>query len=154
MNVMDEWQKPWIDQLEIIVDQVEQLMDEVVEEVSDAIATFFEISEEISTQVQTLFADEVEQYVTELVAPVLETYFGLGGVVEDISQPIFHTVDPYFGQQSICAGCRHFHGQVYGGTPLICGMHPYGMDAGVETCPDKELAPWAASPFESFFDGE
>lgn len=35
-----------------------------------------------------------------------------------------------------CGGCRHWHGQVYNGVPLICAMHPYGPDA--EACSDWE----------------
>lgn len=35
-----------------------------------------------------------------------------------------------------CQGCKHYHGQTYGASRLICGMHPYGPDA--DTCPDWE----------------
>ncbi|MBF2077137.1 MAG: hypothetical protein IGR76_01090 [Synechococcales cyanobacterium T60_A2020_003] len=35
-----------------------------------------------------------------------------------------------------CQGCRHYHGRSYGGTMLICGMHPYGVEE--ETCGDWE----------------
>lgn len=27
-----------------------------------------------------------------------------------------------------CRGCQHYHGRVYGGHQLICGMHPYGVE--------------------------
>jgi hypothetical protein len=35
---------------------------------------------------------------------------------------------------SVCQGCQHYHGQTYGGTLLVCGMHPYGSEE--EYCPD------------------
>jgi hypothetical protein len=33
-----------------------------------------------------------------------------------------------------CRGCCHYHGRTYGGTRLVCGMHPYGVEE--EYCPD------------------
>lgn len=27
-----------------------------------------------------------------------------------------------------CRGCSHYHGRIYGGTMLICAMHPYGTE--------------------------
>jgi hypothetical protein len=33
-----------------------------------------------------------------------------------------------------CRGCQHYHGAAYGGTPLICALHPYGPEA--EDCAD------------------
>jgi hypothetical protein len=33
-----------------------------------------------------------------------------------------------------CQGCCHYHGRSYGGTRLVCGMHPYGVEE--EDCPD------------------
>lgn len=38
-----------------------------------------------------------------------------------------------------CRGCCHYHGQTYGGTRLVCGMHPYGVEE--ETCPDWQPKP-------------
>ncbi|MBD2077226.1 hypothetical protein H6F86_25780 [Phormidium sp. FACHB-592] len=38
-------------------------------------------------------------------------------------------------QPARCQGCRHRHGRSYGGTLLVCGMHPYGNGEG---CSDFE----------------
>jgi hypothetical protein len=38
---------------------------------------------------------------------------------------------------SICQGCQHYHGQVYGGTLLVCAMHPYGAED--DHCPDRQI---------------
>jgi hypothetical protein len=35
-----------------------------------------------------------------------------------------------------CDGCKHYHGNVYEGVPLICAMHPYGVE--VDRCADFE----------------
>lgn len=33
-----------------------------------------------------------------------------------------------------CQGCRHYHGQIYGGNRLVCAMHPHGV--ADDRCPD------------------
>lgn len=35
-----------------------------------------------------------------------------------------------------CHGCAHYHGRIYGGTLLICAMHPYGVE-------DEQCLDWA-----------
>jgi hypothetical protein len=40
---------------------------------------------------------------------------------------------PTAKQLAHCQGCRHLHGQAYGGTLMVCGMHPYGNG---EDCSD------------------
>ncbi|MBD2034869.1 hypothetical protein H6F76_07465 [Leptolyngbya sp. FACHB-321] len=42
---------------------------------------------------------------------------------------------PTAQQPALCKGCRHLHGQSYGGTLMVCGMHPYGNG---EDCSDFE----------------
>lgn len=153
---MEDWQKPFSQMLETFADQVEEFFVEVAQDVTEVVNLFVEFSEEVSTQIHNVFTDEMEQYVTELVSPVLEAYFGLGGAVEEVAQPMIQTVEPFLIQHPVCAGCRHFHGQSYGGTLLVCGMHPYGVSEGEETCADKEPIVWKAPGFNSegqFFFG-
>jgi hypothetical protein len=40
--------------------------------------------------------------------------------------------------QPACQGCQHYHGYVYSGQLLVCGMHPYGSEGG--SCPDWEAS--------------
>jgi hypothetical protein len=152
---MDDWQKNVSEMLETLADQVEDFFLDVAHDMTEVVNIFTEFSEEIATQFHNAFADEMEQYVTELVGPVLEAYFGLGGAVEEATQPIVQTVEPLLKQHPVCVGCRHFHGQAYGGTLLVCGMHPYGVSKGEETCPDKEATIWKSPGFNEgqFFFG-
>lgn len=39
-------------------------------------------------------------------------------------------------QPKVCRGCQHYHGRVYGGNLLVCGMHPYGVEG--DRCADWE----------------
>lgn len=141
---MSDWQKDFSEMLETIANQVEDFFLDVARDVTEAVNIVFDLSEEISTELHNDFLDEMELYVTELVSPVLEAYFGLGSAVEEAAQPMIATVEPLLKQHPACLGCKHFHGQSYSGNLLICGMHPYGVGEGVETCPDKELTAWGA----------
>ncbi|WP_162424396.1 hypothetical protein [Myxacorys almedinensis] len=153
---MNEWQKEFSETLETMVGQVEDFLTEFAHNLSEVVQTYVEVSEQVSTQLNGIFVDEVEQYITGLVSPVLEAYFGIESLVEEAAQPVFQTVDPLLKQHLGCVGCRHFHGQIYGDTLLVCGMHPYGIDEGVETCPDKEATVWKSPGFAAdgrFFFG-
>lgn len=37
-----------------------------------------------------------------------------------------------------CRGCRNFHGTIYGGTMLVCAIHPSGVEG--DNCPDYEAS--------------
>lgn len=133
-----------------IADQIEGFLIDVAQDMTDAVNEFVDFSEEVSMQLNTTFVDELEQSITVLVSPILEAYFGIGGAIEDITQPVTQTVEPMLKQHPACVGCRNFHGQYYGDSLLVCGMHPYGMEAGVETCPDKEAVNWGMFGSDDF----
>lgn len=146
---MNEWQKDWSEMLDTMAGHIGDFFAEVAQDMTEVAETFIVISEEVSTQLNNVFTDEIEQYVTEWVSPVLEAYFGIESMVGEATQPVFQTVDPLLKQHLGCVGCRHFHGQVYGDTLLVCGMHPYGIGEGIETCPDKEMTVWKSPGFSS-----
>lgn len=139
---MNDWQKDLSEMLETFANQVEEFFLDVAQDMTEAMTGFVEFSEEVSAELNTTFVDEVEAYLTHLVSPILEAYFGVGGAIEEVTQPFTQTVEPMLKQHPACVGCRHFHGQYYGESFLVCGMHPYGMSEGVETCPDKEAVNW------------
>lgn len=47
-------------------------------------------------------------------------------------------------QPPVCRGCCHYHGRVYGGTMLVCAMHPYGVED--DRCSDWETKTAEPSP--------
>lgn len=142
ITVMNEWQKDWFEIFDTIADQVEGFFLDMALDVTEALNGIVEFSEEVSSHLNSALVDEVEQSITVLVSPILEAYFGIGGAIEDITQPVTQTVEPMLKQHPVCAGCRHFHGQYYGETMLVCAMHPYGAGEGAETCADKEAVNW------------
>ncbi len=129
---MEQWQKNLFEMLETVADEVEQFFVGV----SEIVETLFELSEEITDQVQTTIATEIDQYLNELAEPLFEVYWELEEIVGEVEQPFPYTVEPTLEEHSACIGCHHYHGQVYGGNLLVCGMHPSGWEG--ENCPDWE----------------
>lgn len=115
---MEAWQKDFWQLMEAVADGAEQFFDEMTEVVEGIVI-------------------EIDQVMSDAIEPILEAYLGLEVAVGEVAQPIVQTVNPILEEHPACVGCRHFHGQAYGGHLLVCAMHPYGVAEGVD-CPDKE----------------
>jgi hypothetical protein len=129
---MEKWQKDLIDMIETVADEVEQFFLEI----GEVVDAFFELTEEITEQVQTTIVAEVDQYLQDFTDPILEVYWELEDVVADVDPGFPYGVEATKEQNPACIGCSHYHGQVYGGNLLVCGMHPHGYDDA--SCPDWE----------------
>lgn len=129
---MEDWQKNLNEMLETVADEVEKFFGDVTEAM-DAIAV---LSEEVAHQVHHTITIELDQFLNELIQPVIEVYFEFEQISFEPEWPINDSVEPSPQQQPACMGCRHYHGQAYGGNLLVCGMHPYGWED--ESCPDWE----------------
>lgn len=129
---MEKWQKDFFEILETVADEVEHFFLGV----SETVDSFFEITEEITEQVQNTIVTELDQYFNELAEPIFEVYWELEEVMGEVDQPFPYPVEPDAQTHPACIGCRNYHGQVYGGNILVCGMHPYGWED--ENCPDWE----------------
>lgn len=127
---MDQLQKNFFEIVETVTDEVERFFLGVTEVVED----FFELSEEITEQIQNTIAIEIDQYLNELAEPLFEVYWELEEVLGETDQLFPYIVEPTLEKYPACMGCSQYHGQVYGGNLLVCGMHPYGWDG--ESCPD------------------
>lgn len=129
---MENWQKDFFEIVETVVDEVERFF----QGVGATVDSLFDLSEEITDQIQTTIAIEIEQCLTELTEPLLEAYWELEDIVGEVEQPFPYTVEPTPQEHPACIGCQHYHGQVYSGNLLVCAMHPYGWEE--ENCPDWE----------------
>lgn len=143
-KTMEDWQKNWFAMLETVVDEVEKFFDEVLNEVSEAVSeasavvseafdAFAKDPEEFVNQWQSNMAIEFEQFVNDIVEPA---FLDFDEIHFESDWPITDWVEPSADFHPACIGCRHFHGQLYSGNLLVCGMHPYGCEGG--TCPDWE----------------
>lgn len=129
---MEKWQKDFIEMLETVADEVERFFLGV----SEMVDAIFELSEEITEQVQNTMVIEIDQYLNDLAEPIFEVYWELEEIMGEVEQPFPYTVEPTPEKHPACVGCHQYHGQVYGGNLLVCGMHPYGWEG--ESCPDWE----------------
>lgn len=129
---MEKWQKDFVEIVETVADEVEHFFLGVTEMVD----SFFDLTEEITEQVQSTIVTELDQYFNELAEPIFEVYWELEEVLGEVDQPFPYPVEPTSQIHPACIGCRNYHGQVYGGNILVCGMHPYGWED--ENCPDWE----------------
>ncbi|MDD1415131.1 hypothetical protein MEN41_10965 [Dolichospermum sp. ST_con] len=129
---MEQWQKDLIGMIETVADEVEQFFVEM----NDMIDAFFEITEEITEEVQSTFVADIDLFLQELTEPILEIYWELEDITEDVDPGFPYAVEATREKNAACIGCSNYHGQVYSGNLLVCGMHPHGWDD--ESCPDWE----------------
>lgn len=125
---MDDWSKELFSLLETMTVEVEQFFQEMGEEM-----------EAVAARVCQSIADDVDEFVESLedfFEPIVIVYTEWDAIADDFESPLGYKVEPTLEQNSACLGCRHYHGQVYGGNLLVCGMHPYGWEGS--NCPDWE----------------
>lgn len=129
---MEKWQKDLIDMIEAVAGEVEHFfldMGEVVD-------AFFELTEEITEQMQNTIVTEVDQYLHEWAEPILEAYWEMEEAMTEVDSGFPYAEEATAAKNPACVGCRNYHGQVYGGNLLVCGMHPHGWED--VSCPDWE----------------
>jgi hypothetical protein len=139
---MEDWTKNFWDFMDTLTAEVEQFFGEV----NQSVTTEFErFCDDVDDMVDWI-AEEVEQSVTPeledffedlelLFEQALVVYYAeFDDALDDMEMPFEQTVEPSLDRYPACQGCRHYHGHIYGGNLLVCGMHPYGWDG--ETCPD------------------
>ncbi|OUC12237.1 MAG: hypothetical protein B0A82_23585 [Alkalinema sp. CACIAM 70d] len=148
---MSDWQRDLAAAIEGITEQVTELVLEVSQEVAETVDGLLDLSEDAVSQLQSQVKGQVEAVLDTELEPflngILNPLFGLS--IADLLEPPGSdeaTVGEGLIQfdlsedlHPVCRGCKHFHGQVYGGNLLVCGMHPYGVPEGVDQCPDREV---------------
>ncbi|MDJ0520307.1 MAG: hypothetical protein QNJ74_30000 [Trichodesmium sp. MO_231.B1] len=135
---MEDWSKNFFEVIETAVLEVEYFFNEMAEEISEVFDEWGKLSEEITEEIQINIIAEIDEYLNDLIEPIIEVYldFDVETHEEDIDSYFVDHVEPTVEKHPACRGCTHYHGQVYGGNLLVCGMHPYGVED--ESCPDWE----------------
>lgn len=125
---MEEWSKEFFTTLEAVTDMVDEFFWEIAQSV-----------EEFADEFENTVAAEIDQCLQEMFDPIVEVYFELEDFIEETEEATYgytYPVEPTVEKNPACIGCRHYHGQVYGGNLFVCAMHPYGWDS--QSCPDWE----------------
>ncbi|NJR41220.1 MAG: hypothetical protein HC781_23240 [Leptolyngbyaceae cyanobacterium CSU_1_4] len=154
---MENWQQDWVKNVETAATSLEKFLQDASKEMGNRALTLMEISDEMAEEIEQAIAPAIEQMETQFTA-WLDPFLELGAELEsflhdiqwidEISDFTDFSAESLSIQHPICQGCRHYHGEVYNGTPFICAMHPYGIIDGSESCADKEAIVWRL-PFGS-----
>lgn len=133
---MEEWQKSFFVVVETAVAEVEQFFNDATGEFAEMLDSLAKLSEEFTEQVQNTLVDELDEYFSELIEPLIEVFRELDPEANEIDLSVVTYVEPSPTQQPACIGCCNYHGHVYGGNLLVCGMHASGVES--DKCPDWE----------------
>ncbi len=106
--------------------------EQVAQDTEQALWKFADSLEETAVEVDRI----LDQLLTDFLEPLVDVVVELDATVGEATQPLTQIVNPTCQGHSACIGCRHYHGQSYGGNLFVCAMHPYGVDE--HTCPDWE----------------
>ncbi|MEB3210199.1 MAG: hypothetical protein VKL39_02540 [Leptolyngbyaceae bacterium] len=142
----DEW-NDWLKELEATAEEVGQRMQETVDAVVETTDWMLQVPLAIAEQVEEAVAAEMDQLINEFVdwlqPPInLSIEFDSARLEMEwhsgFAEPWVERVEPTAHQNAACIGCKHYHGRVYNGSLLVCGMHPYGWEDA--QCPDWDRA--------------
>jgi hypothetical protein len=143
---MEDWQQEWFKVWETAMSEVEQFCQGIVQEVDATLDVMLDASDETVDRFYDAIAPslaELDQQLEEWMEPVFLAAYRVESAIQEAAEPLTRTVEPWLNDHPVCVGCRHYHGQSYGGHMLVCAMHPYGVPEGETTCPDKELLSWS-----------
>lgn len=142
---MSNWQTDLRDAIGGFTQDVEALVEEISRDAMGALDRFVELSDdfmddltattrrefETPTPITNFLDRDLEELLNSLLRPFLDF------PIED-----FNSANPSIPKAHVlCEQCENYHGQSYGGTPLVCGMHPYGPDATQTECGDRSIKP-------------
>ena len=143
---MSNWQTDMRDAIDGFTQDVEALVDEISRDAMGALDRFVELSDdfmddltattrrefETPTPITNFLDRDLEELLNSLLRPFLDF------PIEDFNSANPSTMPK---AHALCEKCENYHGQSYGGTPLVCGMHPYGPDAAQTECGDRSIKP-------------
>jgi hypothetical protein len=130
---MDEWQKEFWAMIATISTSVEEFVQEIGGTIE---AITQEVQQEMMTDIETIWQDWIEPMI-DLDWDGEDFRFEeslFRELLDDSESLLTLHIPPTLQQHPACMGCHHYHGHVYSGNLLVCGMHPYGWTD--DHCPD------------------
>jgi hypothetical protein len=138
---MEDWQKHlWkiVTTAGLEIEQFFREIDEVLEStIEDFQDVFLEIDDRHSDSDESPRSDpEAREDFRADLDLNFESYFLEEDIDSDMGFYDIYYLEASAKHQPACVGCRHYHGRVYSGNLLVCGMHPEGWQDS--QCPDRE----------------
>jgi hypothetical protein len=137
---MNDWQKDLLSIIETIGTETERFFQDVQEMAEIVVEEIAEVVEFITEEVET----DLENFWQFLFEPIADLNDSEMEDPEEIIEEMVEypdlslnpKIEPTLDNHPACVNCLNYHGRIYNGVLLVCGMHPYGwMD---ENCPDWE----------------
>jgi len=131
---MDDWSQAWLETVEQVAKDFEDFCTEIGQ-VVEAIAAELqaELARDLDRWLDHWFG---EDWLNDDWFETASFYLDLDETSATADAPFAKRLPASASHQPACIGCHHYHGYVYGGNLLVCGMHPYGWSG--EVCPDWE----------------
>jgi hypothetical protein len=136
---MDDWQRELFQQVETWTQEVSQFWEDMAQDMTETVEAVFKLSDAITEELQESIWQELDQLAAWWMEPLLDPHFSLDWDLQDLGDPRDPATDAFLQEHPVCSECRHYHGHSYGGTLLVCAMHPYGPTEQ-HHCPDAEPA--------------
>jgi hypothetical protein len=141
---MDDWQQELWKKWQKTATDMEKFMLEVGEAAELFAGEVSETIEDFVEQFQTAVVSEVDSFIEDFLDALAETdrevestlWQDLEDFTEDYDYMGVGFQPPTSDTHPACMNCINYHGRIYDGNLLVCGMHPYGWDG--EQCPDWE----------------
>lgn len=137
---MDDWQQEWWKQIEKTATEMEEFFLSVEKVAESFVDQVSETADFFAQQFQGELAEEVDSFVQEFIDLITAASDEVeASLWEDFVDDDFMGVGsqkPTSAIHPACINCANYHGRIYNGNLLVCGMHPYGWDD--ENCPDWE----------------
>jgi hypothetical protein len=134
---MEDWSKGFFEAIDTAVLEMEKFVTEVGDEVQQVVDEWTRLSEEFAREINNKVIPEVDEFVNEVLEPILDIYFDIElDLMDDDFESFVSYAHPTASKNPACRGCQHYHGHVYNNNLLVCAMHPSGVED--ETCPDWE----------------
>lgn len=134
---MERWPQDWIKTFDEISETMEKFFQDASAGIAEVTQAFTDLSETLVEQAQEAIAIEFEQFLDQLddwISPSVQVFIGFDLTEGDFLDFTGFPVEPSLTEHPACIGCAHYHGHIYNGNLLVCGMHPYGWESG--DCPD------------------
>jgi|JI8StandDraft_2_1071088.scaffolds.fasta_scaffold43407_2 hypothetical protein len=141
---MEDLSKIFVAFVETTVKEVERFFTDIGVEVNETFDAIGKISEEITQEMQNGL-NELEEDFNDMLETLPDLFMDLdigdtelpGSEIDSVNSSSFvNYVYPSETEHPACRGCVHYHGYVYNGNLLVCGMYPSGVES--DTCADWE----------------
>lgn len=135
---MEDWDKELWKLADTFTFEVERLFAQLTQSCCEWLEELEEVEGELVQEIEKLIENTFSPVVGDEDEIDRQEYLWDNWNVDEIGEQDFLNpkIEANSKHHPACIGCSHYHGRVYSGNLLVCGMHPYGWSDW--QCPDWE----------------